>query len=442
MPAWLTLLLVVLLLAANGFFVAAEFAIVKARRFRFEERARTGALGARLTLRILDRIESYLAACQLGITMASLGLGWVGEPFVAALLAPVFHALSMEGDVVHVISFLLGFLLFSSLHIVIGEQVPKTYAIRRPEPVSLWVAIPLHAFYLLLYPLTWALDRASRGTLALLGVGEVARGEVYSADELKSLIAISHRHGSMRRQERDMLAAILELAEVEVGEVMTHRRNMVTIDAGLPIDEAIRIVLESPYTRFPLWKDDPDHIVGVVHAKDVLGAGYEARRSGRTPRLEELASPPWFVPETTSLIHQLLAFRQKRAHLAIVVDEYGSILGLVTLEDILEEIVGDIVDEKDIEVPGIRIEEDGSVLVEGHVTVRDLNRHMDWDLPEEEAATVAGLVLAVAERIPEAGQSFTVDGWTLEVVRRQRHRLTLVRVRPKDGRTRTAARAP
>lgn len=442
MPAWLTLLLVVLLLAANGFFVAAEFAIVKARRFRFEERARTGALGARLTLRILDRIESYLAACQLGITMASLGLGWVGEPFVAALLAPVFHALGMEGDVVHVISFLLGFLLFSSLHIVIGEQVPKTYAIRRPEPVSLWVAIPLHAFYLLLYPLTWALDRASRGTLALLGVGEVARGEVYSADELKSLIAISHRHGSMRRQERDMLAAILELAEVEVGEVMTHRRNMVTIDAGLPIDEAIRIVLESPYTRFPLWKDDPDHIVGVVHAKDVLGAGYEARRSGRTPRLEELASPPWFVPETTSLIHQLLAFRQKRAHLAIVVDEYGSILGLVTLEDILEEIVGDIVDEKDIEVPGIRIEEDGSVLVEGHVTVRDLNRHMDWDLPEEEAATVAGLVLAVAERIPEAGQSFTVDGWTLEVVRRQRHRLTLVRVRPKDGRTRTAARAP
>lgn len=442
MPAWLTLLLVVLLLAANGFFVAAEFAIVKARRFRFEERARTGALGARLTLRILDRIESYLAACQLGITMASLGLGWVGEPFVAALLAPVFHALGMGADVVHVISFLLGFLLFSSLHIVIGEQVPKTYAIRRPEPVSLWVAIPLHAFYLLLYPLTWALDRASRGTLALLGVGEAAHGEVYSADELKSLIAISHRHGSMRRQERDMLAAILELAEVEVGEVMTHRRNMVTIDAGLPIDEAIRIVLESPYTRFPLWKDDPDHIVGVVHAKDVLGAGYEARRSGRTPRLEELASPPWFVPETTSLIHQLLAFRQKRAHLAIVVDEYGSILGLVTLEDILEEIVGDIVDEKDIEVPGIRIEEDGSVLVEGHVTVRDLNRHMDWDLPEEEAATVAGLVLAVAERIPEAGQSFTVDGWTLEVVRRQRHRLTLVRVRPKDGRTRTAARAP
>ncbi len=442
MPAWLTLLLVVLLLAANGFFVAAEFAIVKARRFRFEERARTGALGARLTLRILDRIESYLAACQLGITMASLGLGWVGEPFVAALLAPVFHALGMEGDVVHVISFLLGFLLFSSLHIVIGEQVPKTYAIRRPEPVSLWVAIPLHAFYLLLYPLTWALDRASRGTLALLGVGEAGHGEVYSADELKSLIAISHRHGSMRRQERDMLAAILELAEVEVGEVMTHRRNMVTIDARLPIDEAIRIVLESPYTRFPLWKDDPDHIVGVVHAKDVLGAGYEARRSGRTPRLEELASPPWFVPETTSLIHQLLAFRQKRAHLAIVVDEYGSILGLVTLEDILEEIVGDIVDEKDIEVPGIRIEEDGSVLVEGHVTVRDLNRHMDWDLPEEEAATVAGLVLAVAERIPEAGQSFTVDGWTLEVVRRQRHRLTLVRVRPKDGRTRTAARAP
>lgn len=429
MPTWLTLLLVLALLAANGFFVAAEFAIVKVRRFRFEERARAGLLAARLSLHILDHIESYLAACQLGITMASLGLGWVGEPFVASLLTPVFHAFGLSGDIVHVTAFLLGFLLFSSLHIVVGEQVPKTFAIRKPEPVSLWVAVPLHVFYLLLYPLNRALDHASRAALALLGVEEAGHGEVFSPDELKSLIAISHRYGGVRRQERDMLAAILELAEVEVGEVMTHRRNMVTIDADMPLEEAIRTVVDSPYTRFPLWKDDPDHIVGIVHAKDVLRAGYESRITGERPSLESLASPPWFVPETTSLLHQLLAFRQRRAHLAIVVDEYGSILGLVTLEDILEEIVGDIIDEKDIEAPGIRMEEDGSVLVEGHVTVRDLNRHMDWDLPEEEAATVAGLVIAVAERIPEAGQSFRIDGYAVEVVRRQRHRLTLLRVR-------------
>jgi CBS domain containing-hemolysin-like protein len=390
----LTLLLVVLVVAANGSFVAAEFAIVEVRRFRFEEAARRGMLRARLSLHILAHVGSCLAACQPGITMASLGLGWVGEPFVAAMLEPVFLAAGLGGDIVHLVSFLLGFLPFSSLHIVIGEQVPKTCAIRRPEPVSLWVAIPLHAFYLLLYPLARAPDRASLGTLGLPGVEEARRGEVDSPDELESLIAISNRYCSMRRQERDMLAAILELAEVEVGEAMTHRRNVVTIDAALPLERAVEIVVGSPYTRFPLWKGDPDQIVGVVHVKDVLHAGYQSGTTGERRSREDLASPPWFVPETTSLLHQLLAFRQRRAHLAIVVDEYGSLLGLVTLEDILEEIVGDIVDEKDGEAPGIRIEADGSVLDEGHVTVRDLNRHMDWDLPEEEAATVAGLVVS------------------------------------------------
>ena len=426
----MSLLAVVLLLAANAFFVAAEFALVKVRGIRLQTLADAGSARARLAAKILKHLEAYLAACQLGITMASLGLGWVGEPAVAALLEPMFRAAGLGEPLLHTVAFLTGFLIFSSLHIVIGEQVPKTLAIRQPEPISLWIAVPLHGFFLMCWPLNWALNSASRACLRLLGVAEASSHEVFSGAELRQLIGASHQLGEVRKQEHDMLGAVFDLEKVEVGEVMTHRRNIVSLNADAPVQEIVRQVLEGPHTRYPLWRGDPDTIIGVLHAKDVLAAVQRSGANLRNAELRRLATPPWFVPDTTSLLHQLLAFRQRRAHLAFVIDEYGALMGLVTLEDILEEIVGDIVDEKDVEVSGVQQEGDGALLVEGRVTVRDLNRQFGWELPDEEATTLAGLLIYEAGRIPEVGESFDYHGFQFEVLRRQRHQLTLLRLRP------------
>ena len=225
-----------------------------------------------------------------------------------------------------------------------------------------------------------------------------------------------------------MLGGILDLAGVEVSEVMTHRKDMTTIDADAPPEQIFDQVVNSPYTRLPLWRGDPDSIIGVLHAKDLLARvrSNPANLSGL--EVAALATPPWFIPDTTALLHQLLAFRQRRSHLAFVVDEYGDLMGLVTLEDILEEIVGEIDDEHDLSAQGIRKQIDGSVHVDGSVPVRDLNRAMDWDLPEESAVTVAGLVIHEAQAIPDPGQTFIFHGHRFQVLRRQRNQITGIRV--------------
>jgi CBS domain containing-hemolysin-like protein len=426
----LTIIEIILLLAANGFFVASEFAIVKVRGIRIEALAEQGNIVARMSLRILKNVEAYLSACQLGITMASLGLGWIGEPAVSALLTPLLRPLDLDQVTVHTISFLLGFLIFSSLHIVVGEQVPKTFAIRKAEPMTLWIAYPLHAFYLLCFPLNWLLNKASRGILTMFGVAEISHHDVFSGEELRGLIDVSREHGMVLKQERDMLGGILDLADVEVSDIMTHRKDIVSIDADAPPQEIFERVVTSPYTRYPLWRGDPDSIIGVLHAKDMLAQVRSHPNDLSRLDVASLATAPWFIPDTTALLHQLLTFRQRRSHLAFVVDEYGALMGLVTLEDILEEIVGEITDETDIETVGIEPQADGSVLVSGSVTVRDLNRHFGWKLPDDEAATVAGLLIYEAQKIPEVGQKFSFHGFHFEVLRRQHNQVVLLRIIP------------
>lgn len=433
----LALIGIVALLAANAFFVAAEFALVKVRDMRLDEAIERGSKAAMLTRRQLGRIEAYLAACQLGITMASLGLGWIGEPFVAALLEPLFSAIGLSDAALHTFSFVTGFLIFSALHIVVGEQVPKTLAIRAPEPTAAWVAWPLQVFFVVIYPLNWALDAASRRILRWLGVAEATHAEVVSSTELKSLIGISRRAGTVPKHEHDMLGAILDLQEVEVSQVMAHRSKMAMIDADLPLTEMLQFVKSSPFTRHPVWRGDPDQIIGILHAKDLLTLVKDNGSLPPTTRIDQLLTPPWFIPDTTGLHQQLLAFRQRRQHLALVVDEYGTLMGLVTLEDIVEEIVGDIVDEKDVEISGIEPGPEGSALVDGRVAVRDVNRRFDWALPDEEAATVAGLVMAITRRIPDEGETVEIGGYRILILKRQRHHLQRLQVhqiqeRPDD----------
>jgi CBS domain containing-hemolysin-like protein len=426
----INLLLAFFLLAANAFYVAAEFALVKSRGFRINALAEENRFGARLVQRVMQNLEAYLACCQLGITMASLGLGWVGEPTVAALLTPIMTPLGMSEPALHFTAFIVGFLVFSSLHIVVGEQVPKTLAIRKPEPVSLWVAYPLHISYVLFYPLNWLLNASSRSILKALGIEESPQHEILSDVEIEGLVEASAEHGKMPAGQAEYLHNVFRFGDLEVRDVMVHRTEMETINADNPPDEIVSAVLAAQFTRLPLWRDAPENIVGILHAKDLLRAIQAAQGDLSKIDVVGLARPPWFVPDIRPISEQLKAFRRRKTHFALVVDEYGEVMGLVTLEDVLEEIVGDISDEHDIVIPGVKQQVDGSVVIDGAVPIRDLNRLMDWDLPPEEATTVAGLVIHEARTIPEVGQSFTFHGFRFRVLEKERNRITKLHLTP------------
>jgi CBS domain containing-hemolysin-like protein len=426
------LLLAVFLLAANGFYVASEFALVKSKGFRIDSLAEENRVGARLTQNMLKNVEAYLACCQLGITMASLGLGWVGEPTVSALLRPMLTPLGMPQSALHFVSFLVGFLVFSSLHIVLGEQVPKTLAIREPEPVALWIAYPLHASFLLFFPLNWLLNAASNSILRLLGVREATHQDILTYGEIEGLVEVSAEHGKMEETHAEYIHNLFRFGELEVGDVMVHRINMRSVDISEPPEKVIEDVLATPYSRVPVWENEPENIVGIVHAKDLLKAIKDAGGNMSKIDIRAIATKPWFIPDTTNLTDQLNAFLKRKAHIALVVDEYGEVQGLVTLEDILEEIVGDISDEYDIPVQGVRPQPDGSVNVDGSVPIRDLNRATGWELPDEEATTVAGLVIHEARIIPEPGQAFTFHGFRFQVLRKNRNRITALRITPVE----------
>jgi len=424
------LLVALFLLAANAFFVAAEFALVKSRGFRVNALVEQNRFGARLVQRMMANIEAYLACCQLGITMASLGLGWVGEPTVSALLEPLLAPLGMREHALQFTSFLVGFLVFSSLHIVVGEQVPKTLAIREPVPVSLWIAYPLRACFLVFYPLNWLLNAASRGILRLMGVRESSHHEILTDVEIEGLVEESAEHGELEVGQAEYIHNVFRFGDLQVSDVMVHRTEMVTVNADDPPQAIVEAVLNAEFTRIPLWRGTPENIIGILHAKDLLRAIRSADDDLDRIDILSIMLPPWFVPNIRPISEQLKAFRRRKTHFALVVDEYGEVEGLVTLEDILEEIVGDISDEHDIPVPGVRPQPDGSVNVDGSVPIRDLNRAMDWNLPDEEATTVAGLVIHEARSIPDIGQSFTFHGFRFNVLRKTRNRITALRITP------------
>jgi magnesium and cobalt exporter, CNNM family len=409
------LLLALFLLAANAFYVAAEFALVKSRGFRVNAMAEQNRFGARLIKKMVGNIEAYLACCQLGITMASLGLGWIGEPTVSAFLQPMLVPFGMPESALHITSFLIGFLVFSSLHIVVGEQVPKTLAIREPVPVSQWIAYPLHVSFLLLYPLNWLLNTASRSTLRMLGVREPSTHEILTDVEIEQLVEDSAEHGNIEEGQAEFIQNVFRFGELVV--------------SASP-EKVTNAVLEAARTRVPLWSGRPENIIGILHVKDMLRAIQAADGNVAKVKPKAIARPPWFVPDIRPLSEQIKAFRRRKTPFALVVDEYGEVMGLVTLEDILEEIVGDITDEYDVAVPGVRPQPDGSVNVDGGVPIRDLNRVMGWNLPDEEATTVAGLVIYEAQSIPEPGQNFTFHGFRFRVLRREKNRITALRITP------------
>ncbi len=432
-----TLIIIIALLAANGLFVAAEFALVKARAFRIEAAAEAGSRSAKLTLAIQGDLELYLAACQLGVTMASLGLGWVGEPAVAALLEPLFAQTTIPEAMQHSIAFVLGFLIFSSLHIVIGEQVPKTLAIREPERVSLAVAWPLRAAFVVAYPFNWLLERATRAILGVLGVREAGHGEVLSADELKGLVATSRDHGEIQVDRADMLQNLFELDERLVSRVMVPRTAVHVLDADASPEDILATIRDTEHSRFPvLGGDHEQSIVGVLLTRDL----YRAMLHGVAEPWNDLRAytrEALVVPETQPVARLLELMRTKRAHMALVVDEYGQFMGIVTLEDLLEEVVGEIQDETD----EAEAEENihgvgpGRWEAEGLTPLGDLEHDIIGLRVRDDggANTLSGLLMHRLARLPRPGDEVEVEGFRLTVRDLVGHRVGTVLIERTGG---------
>ncbi|MDP6352512.1 MAG: HlyC/CorC family transporter, partial [Alphaproteobacteria bacterium] len=386
----LTVAAIVLLIALSAFFSGSETALTAARRSRIHHLASEGDARAGLVARLIARRERMIGAILLGNNAVNI--------LASTLAAGLMIGLVGEAGIAYAT------ITMTLLVVVFAEVLPKTYAIRHADRAALAVAPILRPIIAALAPITAALQTVVIGLLRMVGAGGEGRWSWSVADEIRGVVDLHAREGGIRKHYRDMLRSVLDLAEVEVGEIMVHRRDMVTISAALAPADIVAQVLASPFTRIPLWRDEPDNIVGVLHAKSLLQA--VQAQAGDIDQLDvvSLAIEPWFVPDTTSLANQLTAFRGRRAHFALVVDEYGALMGLVTLEDILEEIVGDITDEHDRPTGGVRRTPDGGYLVDGAVTIRDLNRDLDWRLPDDAAATIAGLVIHEARRIPKVGQ--------------------------------------
>ena len=409
-------LAVVVLLCLSAMTSGTETAMTGASRARIYHLASEGDRRAAMVKGLLEQQERLLGALLLGNNLFNI--------LATALAADVLIHLAGEAGVAYAT------LIMTALVVIFAEVLPKTYAIRNPEQMARAVAPAAQVLVALFAPVTRLIQWLVNRTLGLFGVPAQAAPLSSALDALRGTIALHAEAGAVEKHERDMLGGILDLADVEVSEIMTHRKSMETIDADSPLEQVLEQVVASPHSRLPVWRGDPDRIVGVLHGRDLLAAGYAHRGDLPKINLVGLCSPPWFIPDTTPLRRQLVAFRQRRQHLALVVNEYGDLEGLVTLEDVIEEIVGEIADEKDVETLGIEPQDDGSVLVNGWVTVRDLNRHFDWKLPDQEAATVAGLVIHEAQRLPEVGQSFAFHGFRFEVLRRQRNQIVLLRAIP------------
>jgi Mg2+/Co2+ transporter CorB len=423
---WAAAAIVVFCLALSSFFSAGETAFTGAPRARMLALENSGDARARIVNRLLAMRERFIGAMLIGNNIVNIGV----SSFTTSVLVAVFGS---EGVIYATI-------FMSILVIIFAEVLPKTIAITNPDKVSLLFARPVSFIVALFGPLTLAIEKLVRVMLRPFGINIDRDQAILSAtEEIRGQVDLLHKEGAVARSERDMLGGLLDLRDLTVADVMVHRTKMRTINADLSSEEIVREVLSSPYTRLPLWRDTQENIIGVLHAKDLLRALDAVGGDANKLRIEAIALETWFVPDTTSLRDQLKAFLSKKTHFALVVDEYGEVQGLVTLEDILEEIVGDIKDEHDVMIQGVRPQADGSVNVDGSVPVRDLNRAMDWDLPDDEATTIAGLVIHEARAIPDAGQAFTFHGFRFQVLRKSRNRITALKVTPLTARTRKAA---
>jgi CBS domain containing-hemolysin-like protein len=409
----IALVLALFLVLLNGFFVAAEFAIVKIRATRLDELSRQGNRRARAARRMVDHMDAYLSATQLGITLASLGLGWIGEPAFAHLIEPLFAGLGAYSAVAaHSASLTLAFGLITFLHIVFGELAPKSIAIQRAEGTVLWVAWPMHLFYRLSYPAIWALNGIANLALRGVGVRPVSGQErAHSEEELRMILAASQRSGVLTAQEAEILQNVFQFADLTVRQIMIPRGEVVTLDATAALPGNLEVAKKHGHTRYPLCEGSLDRVVGIVHIKDLL---WLLREQGEAADIHRIARKPFFVPETRLIARALKDFQAQRQHMAIVLDEFGGAVGAVTLEAVLEKLVGEIQDEQDVgEIPPLVRAADGRFEADGRLTLDVAARELDLRLPppsRPDIETLGAYVEATLGRAPRPGDSVDLGG--------------------------------
>jgi magnesium and cobalt exporter, CNNM family len=403
---FLELLGVAALILLNAFFVAGEYGLVTARRTRIRELEERGNRRARAVLGIVSDPPRFIAAMQLGVTLTSLGIGALGEQALAKVFDPIMAS---------VLAFALAFLIITFLHVVIGELVPKGIALQHSETVALAVSAPVRGFFVLFKPLIWVLQRSTELVLRIFGL-EPPGGdmEVYSEAELKMLLSRSREEGEIEQQEQEMLYKVFDFADKEVSAVMVPRPEVVALSVDLPPEEALAAMIESPYTRYPVYRESLDKIIGMIHVRDLFSAIVDRGIAG--VELESLVRPAHIVPETKDLAALLAEFRRTNQHMAIVVDEYGDLEGIVTLEDLLEEIVGEIEDEFDLPDESIEQLPDGRMRIDGTFPIDDFNQQFHRDLPIEDYHTVGGFVFGLLGRAPERGDEVEYDGTRFKVL--------------------------
>ncbi len=407
---------VLLLMIISSFFSAGETALTAASEARLMAAEKDGNARASLVRKILKHKDRMIGAMLLGNNLVNI----LASAITTSVLIGVFG----EAGVVYAT------IIMTILILIFVEVLPKTYAFHDADRLSMTMAPLIYAVVIIFSPITELIAKIVRTTLKLFGVDLAKTDHGGHLELLRGAIEMHKGPEEETQKQRAMLRSVLELADVTVIDVMIHRKNVAMIDMSDGVEKIVQDILASPYSRMPVWKDNPDNIVGVLHVKWVLRELKAVDNDYSRIDISRIAADPWFIPDSTSLFDQLQAFRARNEHMAFVVDEYGSFEGVVTLEDIIEEIVGDIDDEHDVTMTGVRKLPQGNYLVNGTVTIRDLNREFEWNLPDEYYSTIAGLILHETRRLPEIGQSFSFFGFRFDIVRRQRNQITLIRVTP------------
>lgn len=416
---WVTLVSILILIGFSGFFSGSETALTAVSRARMHSLENNGETKASMVSDLIERRDRLIGTLLIGNNLVNI--------LASSLATSLFLSVFGESGVVWAT------LVMTVMLVIFAEVLPKSWAISTPDKFALTVAPIIRYLVMFIGSLSSLVNWLVRGILSVFGVS-LASGEFMLSphEEIRGAVDLLHKEGSVIKADRDRLGGVLDLGELEVSDVMVHRTSMKILNADDTPADNVKLILESPYTRMPIWRNDADNIIGVVHAKDVLRALAASDQKPSDIDLLKIAQKPWFVPDATNLKDQLNAFLRRKAHLAIVVDEYGEVEGMVTLEDILEEIVGDIADEHDLDVQGVKQQADGSIIVDGSVPVRDLNRAFDWSLPDEDATTIAGLVIHESQIIPEEKQAFTFHNMRFIVLKRSKNRITKLSLRPTE----------
>ena len=428
MPAWsvlLSLLLAMFLVIANGFFVAAEFALVKVRVSRVEQMVVAKRFFSKTARWLALRLERSLSACQLGITMASLALGWVGEPAFASLIEPILSGMGITSvTAIRTIPFICGFTVITALHLVIGEQAPKIFAIRQPESLLLWCAVPLKAFYLMTYPLMIGLNAATTWLLRMAGLKSGDDLEVpYNEEEIRALLREAHIHGNLTGSEHRLLDAVFEFDDLICRRIMVPRGEVDFVDINEPLKDTLAMIRRTKHTRYPVCDGSLDVVLGVLHVKDLVARHLEAGFS-----FQSVMRPPKKVPENMPISKLLRHFQGTHQLVAFVIDEYGTVIGIVTLENVLEEIIGDVADEFDVEDPDIVPDGPETYIVLGSAAVVDVERKLGLSFGEVDVDTISGLMMHFAERLVLAGDVVDLEVATAKVLEVADDRATRVRI--------------